>query len=56
MLTETKKQEIITIMKTLKGKKREKFGMFLASDFEDQDLRELTPTNADKLLKFIKAL
>jgi hypothetical protein len=56
MLTETKKQEIIQLMEKLKGKKREKFSIFLATDFEDDDLRELTPTNADKLLKFIKSL
>ena len=56
MLTEAKKQEIIRIMDTLKGAKREKFAMFLANDFTDDDLRDLTPSNADKLLTFIKKL
>lgn len=56
MITEGKKQEIVRLMENLKDAKREKFAMFLASQFTDEDLRDLTPSSADKLLNFIKKL
>lgn len=52
MLVEQKKKQIETLMYLLKGNKREKFREFLVNDFTDEDLKELTPTNADKLLAF----
>lgn len=52
MLIEQKKQKIEMLMYLLKGKKREEFRDFLVSEFTDEDLRELTHANADKLLAF----
>jgi hypothetical protein len=52
MLIEQKKQQIVTLMYLLKGKRREKFAHILASEYTDEDLKELTHANADKLLAF----
>jgi hypothetical protein len=52
MHIEAKKKLIEEKMYVLKGTKREKFREFLVNDFTDEDLKELTHTNADKLLAF----
>lgn len=52
MHIEAKKKQIEMLMYLLKGSKREKFRAFLVSEFTDEDLKELTHTNADKLLAF----
>jgi hypothetical protein len=56
MFVEQKKQQIEMLMSMLKGKKREKFRAFLVSDFTDEDLKQLTQSNADKLLAFLKSI
>ena len=56
MHIEVKKKQIETMMYSLKGQKRERFRAFLVSDFTDEDLKELTHTNADKLLAFLSKL
>ena len=56
MLLIQKRQYIIDKMNTLKGKAKEKFGLFLAREFSDADLKELTPESADKLIEFINQL
>lgn len=52
MILEQKKKQIEMLMYLLKGNKREKFRDFLVNEFTDEDLKELTHTNADKLLAF----
>jgi hypothetical protein len=52
MHIDIKKKLIEEKMYVLKGTKREKFREFLVNDFTDEDLKELTHTNADKLLAF----
>ena len=56
MLLIQKREYIINKMHKLKGKAREKFGLFLAREFSDEDLKELTPENADKLIEFVDKL
>lgn len=53
MFVEQKKQKIVELMNKLKDKNKQKFGSFLAKEFTDDDLRELTMENADKLLAFL---
>lgn len=53
MHIEAKKKQIEMLMYLLKGSKREKFRAFLVSEFTDEDLKELTHANADKLLAFL---
>jgi hypothetical protein len=52
MHIDIKRKLIEEKMYVLKGTKREKFREFLVNDFTDDDLKELTHTNADKLLAF----
>lgn len=54
MIIQTKRQTIIEKMYKLKGKARTAFGQFLAKEFTDEDLLELSHENADKLLKFLE--
>jgi hypothetical protein len=53
MFVEQKKQQIVMLMDTLKDKKREKFAHFLATEFTDEDLQDLSHDNADKMLAFL---
>ena len=53
MHIDTKRKLIEEKMYALKGAKREKFREFLVNNFTDDDLKELTHTNADKLLVFL---
>jgi hypothetical protein len=56
MYIEAKKKLIEEKMYALKGAKREKFRDFLLKEFSDEDLKELTHSNADKLLAFLASL
>jgi len=56
MHIEVKKKTIEEKMLVLPFKKREKFRNFLVNDFNDDDLKELTHTGADKLLAFLASL
>jgi hypothetical protein len=53
MFVEQKKQQIVMLMNQLKDKRREKFASFLATQFTDEDLKQLDHENADKLLAFL---
>jgi hypothetical protein len=53
MHIDAKKKLIEEKMLSLSFNKREKFREFLVNDFTDDDLKELTHTNADKLLVFL---
>jgi len=52
MHIDIKKKKIEEKMLSLSFTKREKFRDFLVNDFTDEDLKELTHVNADKLLAF----
>jgi hypothetical protein len=56
MHIEVKKQTIYQKMAELKGAKRDKFREFLVNDFTDEDFKDLTHSNADKLLAFLSSL
>lgn len=56
MITEQKRTEIISKMLLLKDKKRLEFRDFLVEKFNDDDLRDLTPNDADKILSFLSKL
>lgn len=53
MLIEQKKQKIVSLMNGLNTGKREKFAQFLATEFTDEDLMDLSHSNADKMLAFL---
>jgi wobble nucleotide-excising tRNase len=53
MHIDIKKKLIEEKMYALKGAKREKFRNFLLKEFSDDDIKELTHTNADKILAFL---
>jgi len=56
MHIEVKKKTIEEKMKGLSSKSKDKFRSFLVSDFSDDDLKELSHTNADKMLTFLASL
>jgi hypothetical protein len=56
MHIEAKKQVIYQKMNELKGKPKDKFRELLTNDFTDDDLKELTHSNADKLLAFLASI
>jgi hypothetical protein len=56
MHIDAKKKLIEEKMYALKGAKREKFRDFLLKEFSDDDIKELTHTNADKILIFLASL
>jgi hypothetical protein len=56
MHIDVKKKLIEEKMYALKGVKREKFRDFLLKEFSDDDLKDLSHTNADKLLTFLASL
>jgi hypothetical protein len=56
MHIDAKKKLIEEKMYSLKGAKREKFRDFLLNEFSDDDIKELTHTNADKILAFLASL
>jgi wobble nucleotide-excising tRNase len=56
MHIDIKKKLIEEKMYALKGAKREKFRNFLLKEFSDDDIKELTHTNADKILAFLARL
>ena len=53
---ETKKKAIHEKMLSLSFKARDKFREILVKDFTDDDLKDLSHTNADKLLAFLATL
>jgi hypothetical protein len=53
MHIEVKKKLIEEKMYALKGAKREKFREFLVSEFTDEDLKNITHSQADRLLVFL---
>jgi hypothetical protein len=56
MLIEQKKKTIADKMYSLKPKARAEFSKFLVKDFTDEDLKDLSHENADKLLKFLESI
>jgi hypothetical protein len=56
MHIEVKRQAIYQKMAELKGAKRDKFREFLVNDFNDDDFKDLSNSNADKLLAFLASL
>jgi wobble nucleotide-excising tRNase len=56
MHIDIKKKLIEEKMYALKGAKREKFRDFLLKEFSDDDLKDLSHTNADKILAFFAGL
>jgi hypothetical protein len=56
MLTQVKKQMIVDKMYKLNPKARSEFGKFLAKEFTDDDLRDLSQENADKLLQYLETI
>ena len=56
MHIEIKKKQIHEKMLSLSFKERDKFREMLVKDFSDDDLKELTHTNADKLLTFLASV
>jgi hypothetical protein len=56
MLIEQKKKTIVDKMYSLKGKARNDFAKFLVTDFTDEELKDLTHENADKLLRFLESI
>jgi hypothetical protein len=56
IIREQKKKEIADKMYKLKAPERRKFASFLATDFSDDDLKELTDDNYNKMIKFLADL
>jgi hypothetical protein len=56
MHIDIKKKSIEEKMHKLSYKARDKFREFLVNDFNDDDLKELSHTNADKLLTFLASI
>jgi hypothetical protein len=56
MHIDIKKKTIEDKMHKLSFKARDKFREFLVNSFSDEDLKELTHSNADKLLAFLAKL
>jgi hypothetical protein len=56
MHIDIKKKTIEEKMHKLSYKARDKFREFLVNSFSDDDLKDLSHTNADKLLTFLASL
>jgi outer membrane protein assembly factor BamE (lipoprotein component of BamABCDE complex) len=56
MHIDIKKKKIEEKMLSLSFNKRDKFREFLVNSFSDDDLKDLSHTNADKLLTFLASI